>query len=115
MNDSIVKTIVIENLGEIEKSNSKRIVLRLMEINGNRYLDIRTFSLVNENWEETYKGVTLTKYSFPSFIKLLNEKSEEISEILDPLTPQEFERKLNKNLKVKPKKNKDTKQLELGF
>ena len=115
MNSSIVKTIVIENLGEIEKSKGKRIVLRLMELNGNRYLDIRAFSLVNENWEKTYKGVTLTKYSFPSFIKLLNERKEEISEILDPLTPQEFERKLNKNPKVKPKKNKDTKQLELEF
>ncbi len=115
MNDSIVKTIVIENLGEIEKTKGKRIVLRLMELNGNRYLDIRTFSLVNENWEETYKGITLTKYSFPSFIKLLNERNEEISEILDPLSPRDFEKKINKNLKVKPKKNKDTKQLELEF
>ena len=115
MDDSIVKTIIIENLGEIEKSKGKRIVLRLMELNGNRYLDIRTFALVNENWEETYKGITFTKYSFPSFIKLLNERNEEILEILDPLTPQEFERKLNRNLKVKPKKSKDTRQLELEF
>ena len=71
---------------------------------------------MNESWEETYKGITLTKYSFLSFIKLLDERSEEILEILDPLSPREFERKLNKNLKVKPKRHKeDNKQLELEF
>lgn len=104
MKDAFVKTIVIDTLGAVDKGREKRIVIRLMEVNGYRYLDMRTFLLVNGSWQATGKGITLSKNNFNSFLTLLNQKQELLDDGLNPMTPEEFERKIKR---IKPRDRKE--------
>jgi hypothetical protein len=61
-----------------------------MEIDSYRYLDIRTFFLVNGEWKATGKGITLSGKNFDSFLGLLNQKQELLDDGLNPVTPEEF-------------------------
>ena len=94
MKDALVKSIVVDTLGTVDKGREKRIVIRLMEIDSYRYLDIRTFFLVNGQWNATGKGITLSGKNFDSFLGLLNQKQELLADGLNPVTPEEFARRM---------------------
>lgn len=94
MKDALVKSIVVDTLGTVDKGREKRIVIRLMEIDSYRYLDIRTFFLVNGQWNATGKGITLSGKNFDSFLGLLNQKQELLSDGLNPITPEEFAQRM---------------------
>ncbi len=127
MKDALVKSIVVDTLGTIDKGKEKRIVIRLMEIDSYRYLDIRTFFLVNGQWNATGKGITLSGKNFDSFLGLLNQKQELLADGLNPITPEEFARRMcgskYKGQKIKKKQHEeksvkvqvDNKQKEFDF
>lgn len=94
MKDALVKSIVVDTLGTVDKGREKRIVIRLMEIDSYRYLDIRTFFLINGEWKATGKGITLSGKNFDSFLGLLNQKQELLSDGLNPITPEEFAQRM---------------------
>ena len=103
MKDSYVKTILVDTLGTVDKGRDKQIVIRLMEVNGYRYLDMRTFLLVNGSWQATGKGLTLSRNNFDSFLGVLNQKQELLDDGLDPMTAEEFDREINR---IKPRARK---------
>lgn len=127
MRDALVKSIIVDTLGTVDKGREKRIVIRLMEIDSYRYLDIRTFFLVNGEWKATGKGITLSGKNFDSFLGLLNQKQELLADGLNPITPEEFvqricssKHKVRKSVKKKTvekevKSNVDNKQKEFNF
>lgn len=127
MKDALVKSIVVDTLGTVDKGREKRIVIRLMEIDSYRYLDIRTFFLVNGGWNATGKGITLSGKNFDSFLGLLNQKQELLADGLNPMTPEEFAQRMcgskPKGQKIKKKQHEekpvkvqlDNKQKEFDF
>ncbi len=120
------KCIIIDNFGEVQKNSKERILVRLCEFNGYRYLDIRIFSqFENGKYYASSKGVTLNSRNFFSFFNILLKNQEIISVALNAKTPAEFEKELAKTKKSirqtdtrKMKRERmeaDSKQLEFGF
>ena len=84
---SEAKISVVEVMGSIEKGPEKRIEVRLMEYNGRRYLDLRTFEKKGEKWVFTQKGITLGARSFNDFVNILTGKQEIIDLALNAEVP----------------------------
>lgn len=119
----MTSNMVVDKLGEIEKNSKERILVRLCEFNGYRYLDIRIFSQFEDGkYYASNKGVTLNSRNFFSFFNILLKNQEIISVALNAKTPAEFEKELAKTKKsirqTKTKKKRmkaNSKQLEFGF
>jgi hypothetical protein len=79
---------VVDVVGSIEKGFGKKIEIRLMEYNGRRYLDLRTFEQKGEKWVFTIKGITLGAKSFNEFMQLLSGKQEIIDLSLNAEEPE---------------------------
>ena len=84
---SEAKISVVEVMGSIVKGQEKKIEIRLMEYNGRRYLDLRTFEKKGDGWVFTQKGITLGARSFIDFMQLLSGKQEIIDLALNAEVP----------------------------
>ena len=71
------KPIVIAELGEVVKSQEKKLAVRLMEFKGHRYLDVRMLNLEGQRWSYGH-GITIGKRIFTQFLTLLNQEELEL-------------------------------------
>jgi hypothetical protein len=116
--------LVVDKLGEVQKSRDKRIVIRLMEFKGCRYLDVRLFALQNGQWHATDKGLTFNNRTYESFLNLLNDQQEIFDLAFNAVSPEDFTDKLMKTKEtkksarqgtVKKKIEVENKQAEFDF
>ena len=82
-----IKPMVIDQLFEIEKSQDKKISVRLLEFHGYRYVDVRNAGMEQGNWKFG-NGITLNKKTFPVFLSSLNAYEETISLALNAQAPE---------------------------
>ena len=71
------KPVLISELGELVKSQEKKIAVRLLEFKGHRYLDIRMLNLEGQRWSYGH-GITVGKRIFTQFLSLLNQENLEL-------------------------------------
>lgn len=77
---------VIDQLFVIEKAEDKKIVVRLMEFKGNRYLDMRMQFIEKGEWKFS-AGITFNRWTFTTFLDALNSHQETIEMALNAQKP----------------------------
>ena len=82
------KQTVIDQLFVIEKAEDKKIVVRLMEFKGYRYLDLRMQIIEKSEWTFS-NGITFNRRTFTSFLDALNSHQETIELALNAQIPKE--------------------------
>lgn len=80
------KQTVIDQLFVIEKTEDKKIVVRLMEFKGSRYLDMRMQFIEKGEWRFS-AGITFNRWTFTSFLDALNSHQETIEMALNAQKP----------------------------
>ena len=79
------KPIVVRELGEVTKNQTTKILLRVLEMKGWRYVDMRLMDLKGKRWLFSSKGLTLNRNTFSDVIAKLADHRDEIEELLNPL------------------------------
>jgi hypothetical protein len=77
---------VIDQLFVIEKAEDKKIVVRLMEFKGSRYLDMRMQFIEKGEWKFS-AGITFNRWTFTTFLDALNSHQETIEMALNAQKP----------------------------
>ena len=68
-------------IGELPKNSMEKYVFAIKEYKGKKFLDIRIFyqsDPVNNKWQPTKKGITVTKNNKSDFLELLNKGFDEL-------------------------------------
>ena len=79
---------VIDQLFVIEKAEDKKIVVRLMEYKGSRYLDMRMQFIEKGEWQFR-AGITFNRWTFATFLDALNSRQETIELALNAQVPKD--------------------------
>lgn len=67
-------------IGEIQKTSIEKIKIAISELEGHKFVNIRTCYYDNESgeWQHTRKGVTIPPEKFEEFFKLLQKVQKEL-------------------------------------
>ncbi len=63
-----------QKIGELERSQTEKIVVQLKSFRGRRYMDFRLYYLADEDeWRPTQKGITVRPDMWSQFKELVDE------------------------------------------
>ena len=79
------KVLVIREYGEVVKNQTTKILVRVLELKGRRFVDLRLMDLSGKKWLFSKKGLTLNRKTFPEVAAILSNNQEEIEELLNPI------------------------------
>ncbi|MCF7823236.1 MAG: transcriptional coactivator p15/PC4 family protein [Candidatus Marinimicrobia bacterium] len=68
-------------IGELERSETEKIIVQVKEFKGRTYVDFRIHYLADENeWRPTQKGITVAPSLWEEFTKHVDETSKFLNE-----------------------------------